>query len=65
MYSASIATDGRDAPGALIEKAAAGEAGGADRLWLANHLFQRDPVSLAAATLAAQLPTLVEEMQLN
>lgn len=53
MYSASIATDGRDAPRPLLEKAAAGEAGGAERLWLANHLFQRDPVSLAAAVLAA------------
>lgn len=53
MSSASIATDGRDAPGPLLEKAAAGQAGGAERLWLANHLFQRDPVSLAAAALAA------------
>ena len=33
-------------------KVAAGEAGGAQRIWLANHLFQRDPVTRAAAALA-------------
>ena len=34
------------------EKVAAGERGGAAAVWIANHLFQRDPITLAAMSLA-------------
>ena len=53
MHSVSISADGRDAPDAFDAKFAAGEAGGAAQVWLANHLFQRDPVALAARVLGA------------
>jgi 5,10-methylenetetrahydromethanopterin reductase len=53
LHSASLATDGREAPEAFLAKVRAGEAGGAARMWVANHLFQRDPVTLAALALGA------------
>ena len=53
MESVSISADGRDAPEAFDAKFAAGEAGGAAQVWLANHLFQRDPVALASRVLGA------------
>jgi len=49
----SLATDAREAPDPFLEKVRAGEAGGAARMWIANHLFQRDPVTLAALALGA------------
>jgi 5,10-methylenetetrahydromethanopterin reductase len=52
LSNVSISSDGRDAPSAFNEKLAAGEQGGAVTIWIANHLFQRDPVSLAALSLA-------------
>jgi 5,10-methylenetetrahydromethanopterin reductase len=52
LSNVSISSDGRDAPSAFNEKLAAGEQGGAATIWIANHLFQRDPVSLAALSLA-------------
>jgi len=53
LHNASLATDGRDPPEAFLAKVRAGEAGGAVRMWVANHLFQRDPVTLAALALGA------------
>ncbi|MGE0874301.1 MAG: LLM class flavin-dependent oxidoreductase [Burkholderiales bacterium] len=53
MPSVSLVTDGREAPDAFLAKAMAGESGGAARMWVANHLFERDPVSLAALALGA------------
>lgn len=49
----ALATDGREEPGAFLDKVRAGEEGGAARMWIANHLFQRDPVTLAALALGA------------
>jgi 5,10-methylenetetrahydromethanopterin reductase len=48
----SIASDGRDSPADFNAKLAAGEQGGATTIWIANHLFLRDPVALAALSLA-------------
>jgi 5,10-methylenetetrahydromethanopterin reductase len=49
----SISSDGRDDPPAVFDgKVAAGESGGATRIWLANHLFQRDPIARATRALA-------------
>lgn len=53
MPDVSLATDGREAAEAFRGKALAGDAGGAARVWIANHLFERDPVALAAMSLAA------------
>jgi len=48
----SISSDGRDAPANFDAKLAAGEEGGAATIWIANHLFLRDPVAMAALSLA-------------
>jgi 5,10-methylenetetrahydromethanopterin reductase len=48
----SVSCDGRDWPVGFQEKVAAGENGGAAAIWIANHLFQRDPITLAAMALA-------------
>jgi 5,10-methylenetetrahydromethanopterin reductase len=48
----SISCDGRDVPSTFQEKVAAGENGGAAAVWIANHLFERDPITLAAISLA-------------
>ncbi|MCC7487105.1 MAG: LLM class flavin-dependent oxidoreductase [Burkholderiales bacterium] len=49
----SISSDGRDDPPAAFDlKVAAGDEGGAARIWVANHLFQRDPVTRAARALS-------------
>jgi 5,10-methylenetetrahydromethanopterin reductase len=47
----SISCDGRDSVAGFLEKVVAGENGGAAANWIANHLFQRDPVTLAAMSL--------------
>jgi 5,10-methylenetetrahydromethanopterin reductase len=52
-YSVSLSADGRDLPATFDAKFGAGEAGGAAQMWLANHLFQRDPVALSSRVLAA------------
>lgn len=50
----SISSDGRDDPPEVFDgKIAAGEAGHAARVWVANHLFQRDPIARASHALAA------------
>jgi 5,10-methylenetetrahydromethanopterin reductase len=48
----SISCSGRDLIFGFQEKVAAGENGGAAAIWIANHLFQRDPITLAAMFLA-------------
>ena len=48
-----LAIDGFTPAPDIIDQARAAEAGGADTLWIATHLFQRDSVALAAAALAA------------
>jgi 5,10-methylenetetrahydromethanopterin reductase len=48
----SVSSDGRDSLPGFHEKVAAGENGGAAAIWIANHLFQRDPITLAAMSLA-------------
>lgn len=52
MPDLSISCDGRDTPTGFNEKIDAGEAAGARAVWIANHLFQRDPISLAGSSLA-------------
>jgi 5,10-methylenetetrahydromethanopterin reductase len=52
LSNLSISSDGRDAPAEFEAKLAAGEQGGAATMWIANHLFLRDPVALAALSLA-------------
>jgi len=50
----SISSDGRDDPPEVFAgKFNAGESGGAEQIWVANHLFQRDPVARAAQALGA------------
>lgn len=60
----SLATDAREPPAAFLDKVRAGEAGGAARMWIANHLFQRDPVTFAALALgaSARLPVALMAM---
>lgn len=52
MSEVSISCDGRDLISGFQEKVSAGENGGAAGIWIANHLFQRDPITLAAMALA-------------
>jgi 5,10-methylenetetrahydromethanopterin reductase len=52
MTEISISYDGRDLCSEFQEKIAASENSGAAAVWIANHLFQRDPVTLAAMALA-------------
>jgi 5,10-methylenetetrahydromethanopterin reductase len=47
----SISSDGRDPITGFREKVATAESGGAAANWIANHLFQRDPITLAAMSL--------------
>ncbi len=48
-----VSSDGRAPLADLIEQARAAEAGGARTLWIACHLFLRDPITAAGAVLAA------------
>ena len=52
MSEISVSCDGRDPLSGFLEKVTAGENGGAVAMWIANHLFQRDPITLAAMSLA-------------
>lgn len=65
MSDISISTDGRDVPDLLRAKIAAGEAGGASTLWVANHLFLRDPTALAASALSQTTRLRVALMAIN
>lgn len=53
MAEFGIAMDGRAPLADIAGQAQAAEAGGASTLWLACHLFLRDPVTTAALALAA------------
>lgn len=52
MFELSVSSDGRDTPQQFLEKLEAAEQGVAKSLWLANHLFLRDPISLSAVSLS-------------
>jgi len=52
LLDISISCDGRDAPEAFVARIDAGEAAGAASVWIANHLFMRDPATLASVSLA-------------
>lgn len=65
MSDISISSDGRDAPDLLAAKTAAGEAGGASTLWIANHLFLRDPIALATLALSQTTRLRVGLMAVN
>ena len=48
-----LSVDGGDPPQALRSIVEAADAHGAANLWIASHLFQREPIACAAAVLAA------------
>jgi 5,10-methylenetetrahydromethanopterin reductase len=48
-----VASDGRAALAEFVEQARVAEAHGASTIWVACHLFLRDPVTAAHAALAA------------
>ena len=50
MSEISISCDGRNLVAGFQEKVAVAESSGAAN-WIADHLFQRDPISLAAMSL--------------
>jgi 5,10-methylenetetrahydromethanopterin reductase len=53
LLDVSLASDGRETPAAFLAKVRAGEGAGAAGMWIANHIFERDPVSLASLALGA------------
>jgi len=53
MAELGLALDGRAPLGDIAAQAQAAEAGGASTLWIACHLFLRDPVTTASLALAA------------
>ncbi|HVL58356.1 MAG TPA: LLM class flavin-dependent oxidoreductase [Burkholderiaceae bacterium] len=48
-----VSSDGRAPLAELVAQAVTAEAAGATTLWIANHLFLRDPIGAASAALAA------------
>lgn len=53
MFELGLAIDGFTPAADIAEQARAAEAGGVDTLWIATHLFLRDPVALGSVALAA------------
>ena len=53
MPEIGVAFDGRAPLASIAEQARIAEAGGAATLWVASHLFLRDPITTAAVALAA------------
>ena len=53
MHDFGIAMDGRTPVAAIAALAGAAEEGGAATLWVASHLFLRDPIATAAIALSA------------
>lgn len=53
MFELGLSIDGFSPAADIAGQARAAEAGGADTVWIATHLFLRDPVALAATALAA------------
>ena len=49
----SVSYDGSDPPETLLSVARTADAAGAANIWIATHLFFREPIACAAATLAA------------
>lgn len=52
-FDLGFAIDGFAPANDIAEQSKAAESGGASTIWIASHLFLRDPVTLAAAALAA------------
>lgn len=48
----SVSLEGKETPDAVRGIAAVADAAGAANLWIASHLFQREPIAVAAAALA-------------
>jgi 5,10-methylenetetrahydromethanopterin reductase len=65
MAELGIAIDGRAPLGEIEAQARAAEEGGASTLWIACHLFLRDPVTTAALALAATRKIKVALMALS
>lgn len=65
MAELSIASDGRDPPAAFLGKVAVADRAGASRIWIANHLFLRDPISLAGVALGASRALRVNLMAMS
>ena len=59
MADIGLSMDGRVPLASIAAQAQAAEAGGATTLWIACHLFLRDPVTTAALALAATKTTKV------
>lgn len=57
MSGLGVSFDGRDPAAVVLAKAEAAACGGAGAIWLATHLFQRDPIATAGVVLARR-PTL-------
>ena len=53
MTKIGISIDGFTPASAIADQARAAENGGVETLWIATHLYLRDPVTLAATALAA------------
>ena len=65
MAETGIALDGRAPLVTIAAQARAAEAGGATTLWIACHLFLRDPVTTAALALAATRKIKISLMALS
>ncbi|MCW5674595.1 MAG: LLM class flavin-dependent oxidoreductase [Xanthobacteraceae bacterium] len=52
MFELSVSCDGRDTAQQFLEKVEAADRGRARSLWIANHLFLRDPITLSAVALS-------------
>lgn len=65
MLDVSISNDGRDPIAGFSAKLDAANAAGCKTLWIANHLFQRDPVALAYRALASNPELRVALMAVN
>ena len=51
--SFGVSFEGRETPEVMRSAVAAAEAAGASTLWIASHLFQKEPIAVAALALAA------------
>ncbi|MBI3516972.1 MAG: LLM class flavin-dependent oxidoreductase [Proteobacteria bacterium] len=65
MPEIGVAFDGRAPLASIAEQARIAEAGGAATLWVASHLFLRDPITTAAVALAATARIRVALMALS
>lgn len=65
MTAVSVSVDGRDDPELFREKIKTAVGSCCARVWIANHLFQRDPIALAGHVLSAHPSMDVGLMALN